>query len=361
MPKAAPSSSKGKAAAHADPLSRPVGRPLGSEPRSNRREIPSGVLEAFNEDLDTFTEDSEADASSQDSEGDASTQDSDSNTSGSAASVDSASASDAAASQFQGANADTNYLLFSELSIVGDPFISRMLSVPSSFTFAELHKVMQIAFGWANEPDYHAHKFEVTQKLDRPKDPLDPRALQSCQIIEEDTEIEFSKSFMKAWGGWSGRIVSESKTRLRKVFESPEFGGDPCVTYIYDFGDDWKHKLSWVGTATPQALGQMSFPQGLKAWCLGGEGHPAAEDCGGTTGWQDLKQNFAEPQKVSSRGDRRKWYKTHCMNGEREDLNPYKWDVMETNYALAREFSPDVFDGRPHGFPKSKAKAKKRE
>ena len=55
-----------------------------------------------------------------------------------------------------------SYLLLVRLTNSEDPIITRFLSVPSSFTFAKLHIVLQVAFGWAG---CHAHSFDVTKLL----------------------------------------------------------------------------------------------------------------------------------------------------------------------------------------------------
>lgn len=53
---------------------------------------------------------------------------------------------------------DPNYLVMVMMSLSTDPRITRFLSVPPSLTFADLHEVLQIAFGWTNS---HIHTFSV--------------------------------------------------------------------------------------------------------------------------------------------------------------------------------------------------------
>lgn len=58
-------------------------------------------------------------------------------------------------------NADTgeaNYLLMVLMTLYTDPMISRTLSLPPNTSFAKFHRVLQIAFGWA---DCHMHQFTV--------------------------------------------------------------------------------------------------------------------------------------------------------------------------------------------------------
>ena len=53
---------------------------------------------------------------------------------------------------------EANYLLMVMMTLSSDPTITRILSLPPSLTFAKLHQVLQIAFGWAN---CHMHEFRV--------------------------------------------------------------------------------------------------------------------------------------------------------------------------------------------------------
>jgi hypothetical protein len=57
-----------------------------------------------------------------------------------------------------------NYLLLVHLTNSRDPVITRLISVPSKFTFATLHEVLQVAFGWAN---CHEHSFAVSKLLEK--------------------------------------------------------------------------------------------------------------------------------------------------------------------------------------------------
>jgi hypothetical protein len=56
-----------------------------------------------------------------------------------------------------------SYLLQVRLTNSDDPVITRLLSVPSNFTFTKLHLVLQAAFGWAG---CHAFSFTVSKLLE---------------------------------------------------------------------------------------------------------------------------------------------------------------------------------------------------
>lgn len=62
------------------------------------------------------------------------------------------------------------------------------------------------------------------------------------------------------------------------------------------------------------------------------QGHPCAEDCGGSGGWEDLKDAF---KKESDPEGRKNWYKKFCYNGDPEGLDPYKWSILDVNDELA--------------------------
>lgn len=60
--------------------------------------------------------------------------------------------------------AEDHYLLLIRLDDVEDPCITRTLSIPARFTFAELHDAIQIAFGWTNTYD---HLFSIYKQDDK--------------------------------------------------------------------------------------------------------------------------------------------------------------------------------------------------
>ena len=73
-----------------------------------------------------------------------------------------------------------------------------------------------------------------------------------------------------------------SKTKLSAIFinETQKF------TYIYDFGDDWEHKI---------LLEKILPEKVLKASCMSGSGACPPEDCGGPWGYERLKEILKDP------------------------------------------------------------------
>lgn len=107
------------------------------------------------------------------------------------------------------------------------------------------------------------------------------------------------------------------------------------LNYEYDMGDGWSHAFSLLGRAVPQMNAQMLAPPDARIFCLAGEGHACAEDCGGGGGWEDLKEAFKHPKKAEN-WERVSWYKSGCLNGDKKGLDPYKWDVILVNYELEK-------------------------
>lgn len=128
------------------------------------------------------------------------------------------------------------------------------------------------------------------------------------------------------------QIHKDTEYTLGDIYDSEEYKGKVSVSYEYDHGDSWEHAIIFLGRADPILRTQMNIPADMQAVCIGGEGHPCAEDCGSTPGWEDLKKLF-------KRGGRdpdgtKQWYKTQCANGDPKGLDTYKWDIFEVNDAL---------------------------
>ena len=205
-----------------------------------------------------------------------------------------------------------NYLIQAYITSSSNPTVTRLLSVPPDLTFDRLHEVLQIAFGWSNA---HLHQFVITDSRDDHWMP--DRLLSLCpdpsRIIDD-----------------RGPDYKESEWTLAQIYERPEWKDRVRIEYEYDMGDSWRHILALLGRATPGTNAQFGAPDDAKVVCLSGQGHPVAEDCGSRIGWEDLKIAFKNPRRAGNR-DLVKWYKDECMNGDPGGLDPYKWDILETN------------------------------
>jgi hypothetical protein len=133
------------------------------------------------------------------------------------------------------------------------PPVWRRLLVDGAATLAELHEVIQAAFGWWN---YHLYDFEFGR---------------ACYGIPDPD-----------WD--DGPPMRDARrTRLDKVAKV-----DTSFTYTYDFGDNWTHKITVekIIPATPD----LDLPA-----CVGGRRAGPPEDCGGAWGYAELLHVLADP------------------------------------------------------------------
>lgn len=93
------------------------------------------------------------------------------------------------------------------------PPVWRRVVVPERITFLELHKIIQILFGWS---DCHLHEFRIPSK---------------------DICIDGGEE------SWSRRHYREEETLVEQFLLSNKW-----VRYTYDFGDDWRHKIFYEKT-----------------------------------------------------------------------------------------------------------------
>ncbi len=119
------------------------------------------------------------------------------------------------------------------------PPVWRRLLVPGEMTFAELHRVLQAAFGWM---DQHLHTFYMTK--------VGGTARLGIEIGNEAA-------------GWDGADYDEREERIGQWFVEE---GDRAQ-YVYDFGDMWEHDivLEKIVDPVPDAL----YPCCIKAVRVG--------------------------------------------------------------------------------------------
>lgn len=152
--------------------------------------------------------------------------------------------------------------------------------------------------------------------------------------------LKLSDSGSDGLGPFDIPVKKTSELTLRDMYEGDAYDKDKVeVQYEYDMGDSWRHTIAFLGRADPSLRRVMGVPPEVRAVCLGGEGHPVAEDSGGLSGWADLKAVFKK--KKSSSDERKPWYTDGgCLHGDPKGLDPYRWDVLDVNDDLVESFPP---------------------
>jgi hypothetical protein len=129
-----------------------------------------------------------------------------------------------------------------------DPLVWRSIVVPADYTFYELHMAIQGAFGWEN---CHLFQFSESGFSDNTR----------YGLPGEDIDDQVT--------------VDARKTRMSRILKKE--GQTYC--YIYDFGDDWEHRLT---------LEKVVAEDTAAPFCLDGAGACPPEDVGGMHGYQEM-------------------------------------------------------------------------
>jgi hypothetical protein len=164
-----------------------------------------------------------------------------------------------------------------------EPLIWRRIDVRTSMTLVGLHKVIQATMGWL---DYHLWEFVVDDRKYGIPDPDRPH------------------------------VRNGATTQLATILASgrTEFG------YVYDFGDNWEHRIVVEQTGTAETAAK--YPR-----FLAGERRCPPEDCGGPPGYFDFIENIARKHSKKAK-EALDWY-----GGP---YDPDDIDVEQINITLGR-------------------------
>lgn len=150
---------------------------------------------------------------------------------------------------------DANEIATLRIELTGsDPLIWRQVEVPTSVTLKALHDIVQAAMGW-----FDAHLWEIRVGARR-------------YVLPMEEEWRDTPT------------VDASKAHLREVLKP----GQTVIDYLYDFGDDWHHRLVFKNIRAGDP--KMSYPV-----YIGGENAAPPEDCGGLGGFHDMLDVLEEP------------------------------------------------------------------
>jgi len=110
-----------------------------------------------------------------------------------------------------------SFIVRTEIHILGiEPKISRTLELPITLNLAQLHEVLQAAFGWT---DSHLHQFNIGGLI------------YGAPEFDED-------------GLSDSRIFEATEVRMIDLHFPDDPGENPLtILYEYDFGDNWRHLL----------------------------------------------------------------------------------------------------------------------
>lgn len=192
---------------------------------------------------------------------------------------------------------DTTFQIKVELAGVSDPKVWRRLTLPSNYTFIDFHTAIQIAFGWE---DAHLYMFS-------------PKGFGSYPQITELTEDDMDNMYEKK--------LNADELILSDIFKTEK----QKYTYIYDFGDSWKH------TITLEKILQQTT---LIPDCIDGKGKCPPEDCGGVGGYENLKEILADKNHTEYE-ETAEW-----VGLEEDEL----WDASEFEIEAIRKDLKTVFD-----------------
>ena len=168
------------------------------------------------------------------------------------------------------------------------PPIWRRLRLPADTTLADLHHVIQAAFGWE---DCHLHHyFDDEGRRYTPAD----------------------------YESWDESPADEAATRLRDVVR--QVGHK--LLYEYDFGDSWEHDI---------VVEDVLADRSSTVVCVGGRRAGPVEDSGGVWGYAALCEAMADPTHPQH-AERRTW--VHDVVGVPR-FDPAAFDKDAVNRALA--------------------------
>lgn len=132
------------------------------------------------------------------------------------------------------------------------PKVWRRVLVPQTITLMKLHLVIQAAFGWG-----HSHLHEFIDGEGERYGAADPMY---------DTPDS----------------INSENVRLTKVLRTS------TLSYVYDFGDYWDHRITIEKTLPADPLLTLPF-------CVGGASATPPEDCGGVPGYAEFVRAMADP------------------------------------------------------------------
>ena len=143
-----------------------------------------------------------------------------------------------------------------------DPLVWRRVLVSNQWTLASLHHYLQWIMGWT---DSHAHEFLVGDIVVAPEWWISEVGLgPDARTYKDERRVSVAS------------VVGD-------VGASGEFG------YVYDMGDNWRHRIVVEPLPDRRHLAHMHLPT-----CLAGENASPPEDVGGSGGYAEFLEALGD-------------------------------------------------------------------
>ena len=162
--------------------------------------------------------------------------------------------------------------------------------IPADITFKRLHDTIQFSMNWF---DNHLYEFHF---------PLEK--LRITNDVESYDEFKFYSAKYKSKKLTNGHIASILETVVRQpqtVKIDKYLEKYKTIDYVYDFGDDWQHRITLEKTIDNYEFG---YPVILE-----GEENCPPEDVGGIGGYEEFLLAWNDP-KHPEHEDMRQWGKS---------------------------------------------------
>ena len=132
-----------------------------------------------------------------------------------------------------------------------EPTVWRRIVVPSETKLPKLARWLEAVMGWEG---YHLHSFDVA----------------GLQFGAPDEDADY--------------VIDERRVTVKQVLP----GVGSALRWDYDFGDGWEHDVEVEAIDEPSAA--VRYPV-----CLDGAKACPPEDCGGVSGYDELRAVLADP------------------------------------------------------------------
>lgn len=166
--------------------------------------------------------------------------------------------------------------------IDSQPLIWRRVIIPADVTFKRLHDTIQLAMDWW---DYHLYEFEFPEE--------------KLRITNDDEVYEENKFYLKMYKknkptkeedpyGIIARIIGSTVRQPQTLKIDKYIEEYKTFEYVYDFGDNWRHKIELEKIIEDYKFG---YPVVLE-----GEGTCPPEDVGGLGGYAEFLEVWNNPE-----------------------------------------------------------------